>query len=316
MSKSILAKAALIACSAITLGALSITAAAEAKAFNPLDDADKATYSDLTLATDKTNIIGGRVECAAGDTVTYPIYVSNNSGFAATGLKVTYKADLELVMDGDTPKGELGEVAKDLMPVFADNSTGSGDPIVGVGTIGMMKNATGDGEAFLVDFKVPADAKPGTVYPMVLEIKDWKDNKTNVVDAVAFDGWIKIAGEEETTTTVVTTTTVPATTTTVVTTTKPATTTVPTTTTVAPTTTTAPIATGTTTTVNGTTTAEGTTSTAAATTTKKASGGSSSGSNNGGTAATKTGDAGVGVAAAALLLAAGTAVVATKKKKD
>ena len=308
MSKSIITKVAAFACSVAAMGALSIAAAAQ----NPVPaDTDVESMSGLTAG--KTNIIAGTIEAEAGETVKFPVYIANNSedGYAATGLRLFYDSRLEPVTN---EKGALstkkGEAGNDITPKFTLNKDKT---IIGVGTMGSDPEYD-NGIMYTVEIKVPADAAPGTEYPMTLEVDKWLDANTDPIDYVLVNGKIFIKEGPVTTPAPVTTTSAPATTTTSAPATEP-------TTTPAPTTTAAPVTDPTTTTVASATTAANGSTTAADATTKK--GGvvvtttakPGNNPNSGSTTATKTGDAGVGLAVAGLMLAAGAAVV-TKKKKD
>lgn len=287
MSKSIFAKVAAVACSVATLGMLGIAASAQT-------DTELADRDDIVAG--KTNIVAGIVKAEAGETVKFPVYVANNTGYAATGIRLIYDQALSPVLKADskltTKKGDAGD---DIMPTFSHNPD---ERIIGLGTMGTELEED-SGVMFTVEITVPADAKSGAKYPMNIEVDRWLDQDANAVEYTSLNGYIYVGEIADTTTTTETTTTAEVTTTTV----SEATTTVSeeTTTSVSDDTTTTTVTTATTTKPGA---VVSTTST-----TKK--GGTSSN-----TTASKTGDAGVGVAVAGLLLAAGTAVVATKKKKD
>lgn len=289
MSKSIFAKVAAVACSVATLGMLGIAASAQT-------DTELADRDDIVAG--KTNIVAGIVQAEAGETVKFPVYVANNTGYAATGIRLIYDKALSPVLKSDgkltTKKGDAGD---DIMPTFSHNPD---ERIIGLGTMGTELEED-SGVMFTVEITVPADAKSGDKYLMNIEVDRWLDTDANAVDYTYVNGYIYVGTiSSDTTTATEATTTAEVTTTTV----SEETTTVSeeTTTSVSDDTTTSTAVTTSTTKKQG----AGVTTTS---TTKK--GGTSSN-----TTASKTGDAGVGVAVAGLLLAAGTAVVATKKKKD
>lgn len=289
MSKSIFAKVAAVACSVATLGMLGIAASAQT-------DTELADRDDIVAG--KTNIVAGIVQAEAGETVKFPVYVANNTGYAATGIRLIYDKALSPVLKTDgkltTKKGDAGD---DIMPTFSHNPD---ERIIGLGTMGTDLEED-NGVMFTVEITVPADAKSGDKYPMNIEVDRWLDTDANAVAYNAVNGYIyvgEIPGGETTTATEATTTVSEETTT------------------VSEETTT--VSEETTTSVSNGTTTSTTVSTATTSGTKK--GATTSSTKKGGTSsnttASKTGDAGVGVAVAGLLLAAGTAVVATKKKKD
>lgn len=305
MSKSIFAKVAAVACSVASLGMLGIAASAEQKNTEIADRKD--------LVAGKTNIVAGIVEAEPGDTVKFPVYVTNNTtGFAATGVRLIHDARLTVPLNANkkpiTKKGDAGDAVTTTFSYNADKR------IIGLGTMGTDPEMD-NGVMYEVDIQVPADAKPGDSFPMTIEIDKWLDASTNPIEHEAVPGKIFIAGgSSETTTTSTTsdTTTTTSTTPTTISTAPTTISTAPTTISTAPTTisTSSTVSTQSTSSTVSTTTTTGTNKgTPVVTTTAK--GGSTSS-----TTATKTGDAGVGVAVAGLLLAAGTAVVATKKKKD
>lgn len=287
MSKSIFAKVAAVACSVATLGMLGIAASAQT-------DTELADRDDIVAG--KTNIVAGIVKAEAGETVKFPVYVANNTGYAATGIRLIYDQALSPVLKADgkltTKKGDAGD---DIMPTFSHNPD---ERIIGLGTMGTELEED-SGVMFTVEITVPADAKSGAKYPMNIEVDRWLDQDANAVEYTSLNGYIYVGEIADTTTTTETTTTAEVTTTTVS----------EATTTVSEETTTSVSDDTTTTTVTTATTKKQGAGVSTTSTTKK--GGTSSN-----TTASKTGDAGVGVAVAGLLLAAGTAVVATKKKKD
>lgn len=286
MSKSIFAKVAAVACSVATLGMLGIAASAQT-------DTELADRDDIVAG--KTNIVAGIVKAEAGETVKFPVYVANNTGYAATGVRLIYDNRLAPVLKSDgKPTTKKGDAGDDIMPTFSHNPE---KYIIGLGTMG-TEAETDSGVMYTVEITVPADAKAGDKYPMTIEIDKWLDPDANAVEYTSVNGYIYVGEIVDTTTTTEATTTVSEETTTVS----------EETTTVSEDVTTTSVSDATTTSVTATTTKAGA-GVSTTSTTKK--GGTTSN-----TTASKTGDAGVGVAVAGLLLAAGTAVVATKKKKD
>lgn len=287
MSKSIISKIAAVACSVAALGALGISASAQV-------DTELDERTDLVAG--KTNIVAGIVEAEAGETVKFPVYVANNTGYAATGVRLIYDEKLAPVLKANgNPTTKKDDAGDDVTMTFSHNPE---KRIIALGTMGTEPEVD-SGVMYTVEITVPETAKPGDKFPMTIEIDKWLDEKVQPVDHATVNGYIfiKIIGETTTTTTTTTETTTETTTTTTTTVTEPTTTSSDVTTTTTDSTT------------SGTTTTTGKGGAVVTTTTKKA--GTTSN-----TTASKTGDAGVGVAVAGLLLAAGTAVVATKKKKD
>ena len=308
-----------VAVSALALSVSSVTAfaALENKGVEYPGSADGATIKPVVTAANVTDAKpGDKVKVTfsiAGDGV--------NQAYASTGFHVYWDSALKLEKneDGELITAEAG-LAK-LAPTVVENGNG-----VVIATAA-DSNKGKVGEFFSLEFTVPADAAPGTVYPIDIcyQQDDTKgDLFTDATDTEAgklmqayfftkgiyssqnpnpdanlagfefADAYIKVAGETTTTTApITTTTTAPITTTT----TAPITTT-----TTAPITTTTTEITSTSSTTSTTTTTKATTTTTKKTTTKN-------------TDSSKTGVTGVGAAVAGLAIAVGTAF-ALKKKED
>lgn len=295
------------------IAALSVFAASAITAF--AFEAVKLEERQDQLTAGKLNIVADEVYADAGETVSYTVWIANNSGYAELGLKLYYDAALTAVeektyyADLKTGKAATGLMTSDKLNVEKH--------LIGFSTLGNTNNET-DGELYTVKFVVPDNAAVGTTYPITLAVDMLHDNRTDPVEYTTVNGWIKIR-EPETTTTV-TTTTAPAI---VVTTTNATTvTSVITTTSGSSVTTTATTSFGTDITTSISTKKTDRDPTAEVTTSAKQggnSGGSSSGgSSSGGSSSTggvKTGDPGMGAALAALTLAGLSAVIVGRKKE-
>ena len=110
----------------------------------------------------------GAVTAKAGDTVTAPVEIKNNTGFAGFTLKIT--ADANLTLTG-IAKGELMEKANSGL--FVDNVKG------GVINWTSDRNITGDGVLLKLTFTV-ADNAPDGKYEISVALKD--DEASNCVD--------------------------------------------------------------------------------------------------------------------------------------
>ncbi len=344
MSKSIFKKTVAAVCSAATLVTIGVTAMM-ANAQETLDPAEREG-----LSTSVTNIIADQVYAEPGEKVTYAINIQNNQGYSGSGFTINYDERLTPdIKEGteDTPVTKKGPASDDLLPSTSLNLKLN---IFACSTAGSTDLDEDDGIYIRTNFTVPADAKPGDTFPMVLTVSKFIDTHNDPIEFKAFDGWIKIKAADTTTTTTETTTTTTETTTstteTTTTTTETTTTTTETTTTTTETTTSTTETT--TTTTETTTTSTDTTSDTTTTTTETTKAPitdtsstttetttnstdtntettdttSTTASSNKVTPGTdapgvKTGDAGVGAAVAGLLLASAAAVaVAAKKKED
>ncbi|MBR3417851.1 MAG: hypothetical protein IKG82_04085 [Oscillospiraceae bacterium] len=308
MSKSILSKVAVVACSVASVIALGVCASAEKLEVN---------NTNYQLDSSKVNLVATKNTVDINDLkdaeykVKYDVEVANNTGFGPCGVRLVYpkEANLEVVPQGTKKKpGIVGAVGQSLMAYLTDNPE---EYNVALGCAG-MENTEENGVFFTVEFKLPESAKVGDKIPLKVEVDKFLDENNKQVAYNLVDGYIEIIGTPETTTAppIVTTVTAPITTVTapITTVTAPITTvTAPATTVTAPTTTAAP----------ATSSVATTATTAGATAGNKATTAATAGNKNTTKAgATQTGDTGAGVAVAALLLAAGTAVAAAKKKED
>ena len=345
-----LKRVAAIVCSATVLAAVSVTAfIANAQETVPMKD----RTSELTAG--KANIVADQVYAQPGEKISYSIYVTNNTGFAISGIALYYDSRLDAVQDDELteidPVFDSGEITalkggQNLYQFASLNETVS---VVSAGTIGNSNATTEEGKYITFYFNVPSDAKPGDIFPMDVQITRWLDYEYASLSYVDVDGWVKIPDETETESTTSSSTTSSTTTsstttssTTTSSTTTSSTTTSSTTTsdTTTSSTTTSDTTTSSTTTSDTTTSSdttststESTISTTESTDTKPnetsdndrnttLSTPKNTGANPdkvpGTTKATgaKTGDAGIGAAVAALLVAVGAATVSAVKRKD
>ena len=258
MSKSIFKKAAAVLCSATTLLAMGAANVMSASA-----------EGIVTISADQ-------IYAEAGATgVAFSIYMENNPGYAASGIGVHYDPALTCNLNPSNTESALFEQGPASSGLTGIILVDTEQCIAGWAYMGFGTNGD-DGIMFTLHFDIPADAEPGTVYPIEIVTDMIADDKGNNFEFTDVAGWIAIP-EETTTTTEETTTTTEETTTT----------TEETTTTTEETT---------------TTTGETTTTTEETTTTT--------------TTPPPTGDAGVGLAVAGLLMAAGTAAVVLRKKEQ
>ena len=282
------------------------------------------------ITAGKVNVVADEIYAKAGETVSYQVQIKENTGYAGIGVALHYDPALKIKnTDEETAVMTRGE-ASDGMNVHQVLN----QPKNLFAFSGMISETTKlEGVLYTIQVIVPADAEPGTKYPMTLTMDEFNDSARDPLPYSLVDGWIEIVAPE-------TTTAKPAVTTTTA---KPAETTTP-----APmgTTVTAPKDVTTSTSVQTTarqtdvtTTPETEISTVSSTkktdrdptknVTTSANGNSSGGgnqqqnnsnknnnnSNNTKTDGVKTGDTGIAVALAALLLAGSSAVVFGRRKK-
>lgn len=289
--------------------------AISALAFDPVDLEDRA--SDLKSGV--INLVADEVYAEPGETVSYRLMIENNTGYAPFGIGLNYDSALTPVLqDNGKPVIEFGDGSDGLMRSYSVNLEKYLIAYSSMGTI----DCKNDGVIYTVQFKVPADAKEDTVYPITLDVDRLTNAKTEDLDNYVVNGWIRIKTEEVTTTTVTTTE-------------------APITSTISTDQTTSTVSSSNTTstsvssvaTESVTTTVETDASTVSNTSKTDRDDPSSSEptteSRPGGTTATtkkptststttasKTGDAGVGIAVAALALSGAVAMLCNQKKKD
>lgn len=190
MNTKMIRTAAALACSLMTLSALGITASAQ----TPVP-ADPDIESMMNLVEGKTNIIAGTVEAAPGETVTYPVYIANNSepGFTATGIRLFYDAALSPCTDanGKLIVNENCTASDALYKSFALHADSN---LIGFGSMGLA-GETDNGLLYTVEIQVPADAQPGDVYEMNLDVDKFLDVNVNPLEYVAIDGSITVSGQ-------------------------------------------------------------------------------------------------------------------------
>ena len=225
--------------------------------------------ANLILEADKVE------DAVAGETVTYRIKVTKNTKGVAS-LQMKLKTDV-LQVENNSIGGYVNDNNMVCMPNYGQANAFT-LAWVNAGTLSM--EGTND-EFVTIQFKIPADAEDGTIYPITFapnseyELAGTNGNGEDlVIESVA--GYIKVKATPTTTTTTTTseTTTTEPTTTTVTTTPTTTTTTEPTTTTVTTTpttvtTTTTPEPTETSTTTSETTTVTTTTTPTPTTTTSE-----------------------------------------------
>jgi hypothetical protein len=284
-------------------------------AFKPVDLGDRASE----LKNGVTNIIADEVYAEPGETVSFRVMLKNNTGYAPSGISLTYDSALKPVLTEDGKKPDLtwGDGCYGLTK---GGSINLDKHLIGYGSSG-TDNCERDGAIYTAKFVVPADAKDGTVYPLTLNVDKFLDAKTDPVAYNAVNGWIRVQLPAETTTSTT------ASSVTTVTTSKTTVSSEPTTSSSVSTSTSSSTPTVTVTTLIQTdvSTVSNTSKTdrqdpgsepttasrdnSVTQTTKKPASSSTT------TTATKTGDAGVGVAVAGLMLAGAAAMICKQKKE-
>ena len=140
----------------------------------------------------KTNIVAGQVLASPGEIVKFPVYILNNTGYAATGLRLIYAEGLTPNLNASekliTQKGDAGD---DVTITFSYNTE---HRIIGNGTMG-AEGEYDSGLFYTVEIKVPENAS-GT-YPMTLEVERWLNTEVQPVSYVTVDGFIQVSDSYE-----------------------------------------------------------------------------------------------------------------------
>lgn len=186
MSISIFKKAVALVCGAATM--LSVGAALSASASGPMVFTADQIYAE------------------PGQTVDYSVKLSNNQGYAASGLSLFFDERLEIqnTVGRSIDPVNAGPAAAGLAPTLGYNAS---KHQVGWSTMGNGSDCKADGILYTLSIKVPADAKPGDTFVMDLgEISQLVNSAKETREWQLVDGWIKIADittttEESTTTT-------------------------------------------------------------------------------------------------------------------
>lgn len=187
MSISIFKKAVALVCGAATM--LSVGAALSASASGPMVFSADQIYAE------------------PGQIVDYSVKLSNNQGYAASGLSLFFDERLEIQnTSGRSIKPvDAGPAAAGLSTTLGYHDT---KHQIGWSTMGNGDDCTADGILYTLKIKVPADAKPGDTFVMDLgEISQLVNSAKETREWQLVDGWIKIAPVTTTTEDSTTTTT-------------------------------------------------------------------------------------------------------------
>ncbi|MBR6107996.1 MAG: hypothetical protein IKQ39_08315, partial [Oscillospiraceae bacterium] len=153
------------------------------------------TYERYCHSQLENIIAGGCIECSAGDTVFYPVYLLNNTdyGYSAGGIRMIPDRDLTLVLDSSGNMNARAREAGDSgIHIYYYNKDKN---IIAAGLASY--NADSDnGRLFTVQFQVPYTAQAGAVYPIRIEVDEWLDHKGNALSVNVYDGWIYIKSDE------------------------------------------------------------------------------------------------------------------------
>lgn len=142
------------------------------------------SYDGITLVIDSITAKAGE------QNVPVRIMLFNNSGFINSGVRIQYADALQPHYNTEDNKTEyaLGSVCEDFL------SASVVDPakhLIGFVSAG-AEAATADGIVFTIYFDIPSDAKSGTIYPLTLDVQDFKANYEEQLDPKLIQGGIQI----------------------------------------------------------------------------------------------------------------------------
>ncbi|GEM_PF-4872762 len=155
------------------------------------------TATTTTVTGDRLPQTGGVVISADQITVNpgdqhvpFHVFVSNNSGFAATGLKMQYDGDVIPVVDTDgKPVIEMGDVGEKLVTSYSFNPD---QKLIGLVTMA-SQNTTENGTLFTCYFDVPETAQAGE-FPVTLTFTIFNNTNNQPVTYTIENGSIRIGG--------------------------------------------------------------------------------------------------------------------------
>ena len=133
----------------------------------------QAAAAEASVGSDLTIGIPAKVTAKAGaKEVPVTVKLWNNPTYSGMGVRLYYDGALKpKTGDGDTCEHLPGEAADGMLTTCLVDVN---QHLIGFAVMA-LKRASANGDLFTVYFDVPADAKPGTEYPLTLEIVDFAD---------------------------------------------------------------------------------------------------------------------------------------------
>ena len=177
----------------LTAAILPVTLSAEAAVIISEPAEKILSYTDYDgVSADMPNVIAARMYAEPGETVEFPVYISNNPGYTASGIALEYDSRLiPILNENEKVRMEQGEAADDVLVLFSNNFEKNY-----CGMASMLAESDiqeeDDGVLFYASFQVPEDAEPGTCYNMGIKIRELHDKDGYEIAANPIDGWIII----------------------------------------------------------------------------------------------------------------------------
>lgn len=147
------------------------------------------TYSGLTIVADTITAAPGEKR------VPVRVMLYHNTGYNLCGIRLVYDGGIIPLYDASTTKSEYDPGAASLGMISAAY-TSPEKHLVGYGAFA-TDVCEEDGVIFTSYFDIPADATAGTVYPMTLEIEDFKDANGEQMNPTLVNGCVVIQSKTE-----------------------------------------------------------------------------------------------------------------------
>ncbi len=186
---------ALLLCGILLLGLTACNSKNSSQNGSESNVTTTAPLSDLNAMPENSykepTILLDQITVAAGSThVPFRVIVYNNPGYSMAGLRLIYDDDLKPYFNpaDHTVEYEPGQAANGLM----HNSSVSEEKfMIGFAGIG-VSDITTDGIIFTCYFDVPSKAASGDVYPIKIEIVDFKNLADSQLNPSLVQGSITI----------------------------------------------------------------------------------------------------------------------------
>ena len=136
----------------------------------------------------KMNIVSGIVKLTDGNTVDFPVYLVNNTGFSDAKINLIYDERLEPVFyQNGHLMMQIGK-ADDRYGCYYEHNAEQHTI-----TLEPSLNNPKNGLFCTIRMKLPDDVKPGDKYPMTIETELVQDAKGEAVEHVTINGYIAVS---------------------------------------------------------------------------------------------------------------------------
>ncbi len=148
---------------------------------NVMPDTD---YQSLTIVMDSVLADAGE------ERVPVRVMVFRNPGYVNYGIRLLYTEALQPLCkeNTDEPYIEAGNACEDMMMAARVDAS---KQMIGFVAAGAEENGA-DGILYTLYFDIPSDAKSGTVYPLSLDVQDFKNSDGEQLMPTVVQGGIQI----------------------------------------------------------------------------------------------------------------------------